>query len=97
MSFEKKVRAQKIYMANNMIISTDKIAGSISASGVLFSLPATAIMVQTVLFVEFGYYGFSFLGSFVIGILVQSLIDRRIAYLNLRLQSVQHEKNGTNC
>ena len=90
MSFSKKFKTQKIYLANNMMIDCDEISSAIASSGILFSLPITAILVQIFLVVQYQYYAFSFLISLLIGLFIQVLIDKQIAQSKSNLLSIQY-------
>lgn len=97
MSFDKKVKTQKIYLANSMIIDCNTISEGISKSGILFSLPITAILVQIFLIIEFQYYALSYLGSFLLGLSIQYFIKRKISLKTTQLVAVQYDKYGINC
>jgi hypothetical protein len=79
MSFDKKFKTQKIYIANNMIIDCDKLTNAISLSGVLFSLPTRIISVQILLIIQYQYYGLSFILSIAIGVLIQFFTNKKIS------------------
>ena len=96
MSFNRKAKTQKIYLANNMIIDCDKVSEAISKSRIVFSVPASAILVQIFLLLEFEYYALSFAASLLLGVITQLLINKKISVKRDELRTIQYHKYGMN-
>ena len=96
MSFDKKMKTQKVYLANHMIIDCKFVSSLVSCSGRLFSVPVKLIMVQILLFAEVEFYAFAFTLSFLLGLYLQFLIDRKITRKESQRLGVIRQKSGMN-
>lgn len=66
-------------MLNHLTNDVRVVRSSISSMSYLFAAPATLIAVQTLLFMQVGYYGFALVGVFLFGGVIQYILDTKMS------------------
>lgn len=69
---------------------------SVQTAGTLFAAPATLIAVQVFLFFQAGNYGFTLVGVYVVGGIIQFFLESKMANARIHKLNLLEERIGTN-
>lgn len=83
-------------MMNHLVNDVKYVRESIETMGMLFAAPATMIAVQAFLFVQAGYYGFMLSGVFIVGALLQYILESKMSKVRIQKLNMLEERMGTN-
>lgn len=83
-------------MLNHLLNDVRCARVSIQSMGQLFSAPFTIIAVQTMLFIEVGYYGFVLVGVLIVGGFIQYVLGARMLKVRVQKLNLMEERLGTN-